>query len=190
MIRYLDNNCLVQSQIPSYNSSNVKIYTGTNQDNCENGTCRIDLRQSGCYLCSGDGDGDNCTTCLKGYMLFKGMCVNCSSDEDCPFNNSRNAECTDEDISQCNFMTLRCNKHQCEPVSVFLIVGAFVILVGLIVGIVFIVGTVMKNISHSGYDKLSQYILFNVHYEELCEPRETYYNVYDNDDSMTIGYSW
>jgi len=101
---YLDFNCLVQSQIPSYVSPFVEVTFYSNQDNCLKGTCkRNTLREHGCFMCSGDGADNNCETCVDGYVRYAGECVKCLSTEQCPFNNTNEIFCIDNnDLSHCN----------------------------------------------------------------------------------------
>jgi len=81
----LDDNCLIQSKLPSYQSTDVELKTGTNQGRCVDGTCTNQaLRDSGCFLCS----NEKCVTCIENYTVRDEKCVECSQSEVCPFNNS------------------------------------------------------------------------------------------------------
>ena len=94
----------------------MKVYIGSNQGNCAVGTCsNITLRESGCFICSNGGDGDECLTCLENHILFNVSCVGCLSIEDCPFNNSDSVECVDEnDLSHCDDPNpTNCSDHVC-----------------------------------------------------------------------------
>ena len=94
----------------------MKVNIGTNQGNCPVGTCSNNtLRESGCFICSNGGDGDECVTCLNNHIVFNGRCVGCLGMEDCPFNNSDEVECVDgNDLSHCNQSNATgCSDHVC-----------------------------------------------------------------------------
>ena len=95
----------------------MNVNSGTNQGNCAVGTCSNNtLRESGCFICSNGGDGDECLTCLTNHILFNERCVGCLSMEDCPFNNSDEVECVDgNDLSHCNQSDnpTDCSDHVC-----------------------------------------------------------------------------
>ena len=95
----------------------MKVNIGTSQGNCAVGTCSNNtLRESGCFICSNGGDGDECLTCLTNHILFNGRCVGCLGMEDCPFNNSDEVECVDgNDLSHCNQSNnpAGCSDHVC-----------------------------------------------------------------------------
>jgi len=115
---YFDNNCLIQSQLPSYLSPNVRINMDTNQENCPSGTCSSKtLRESGCFICSkqNGGDDEKCETCLEDHIIYDGKCVECLSMEVCPFNNSDVVYCIDNnDLSHCvDDNPLECLNHGC-----------------------------------------------------------------------------
>ena len=95
----------------------MRVDIGTKQGNCAVGTCsNITLRESGCFICSNGGDGDECVTCLNNHIVFNGRCVGCLGMEDCPFNNSDEVECVDgNDLSHCNQSNnpAGCSDHVC-----------------------------------------------------------------------------
>jgi len=111
----LDKNCLIESQIPSYVSSDVRI-SKASQTRCPEGTCENKtLRESGCFMCSGNGGDNNCVSCLEGYILYNGMCVKCLSMEVCPFNNTDKVYCVnDDDLTHCDVPnSVKCLNHVC-----------------------------------------------------------------------------
>ena len=147
IIRYLDNNCLIQSQIPSYQSPNVTIYNGTNQERCLNGTCvNKKLRESGCFLCSNtQHGGEICMTCIEDYLLFYGKCVKCLSTEVCPFNNTNTTKCIDGDYSHCGFGKIGCNNHKCDMRGNDIMIVVFSIVVFGVIFAVCIIKYMEKN---------------------------------------------
>jgi len=116
MYIYLDHNCLIESQLPDYKSPSVRIDFGSSQSACVSGTCSNEgLRNSGCFMCSEDGNGDSCVSCLKGNVLYVGRCVECLSYETCPFNNNNEIYCVnDSDLSHCLLPDAKsCSGHVC-----------------------------------------------------------------------------
>ena len=88
---------------------------GTNQNRCLKRICTNEaLRESGCFICSNETGDEKCVTCLKGYVLYYGTCVNCSKNEKCPFNNTGKVKCVDGDYSHCGFGSVGCKNHQCD----------------------------------------------------------------------------
>jgi len=113
---YLDNNCLISSNLPPYNGPNVDIYMGDNQGRCSYGVCsKKEMRESGCFMCSNGGSGGECMTCLENRIVFNGRCVECLASEKCPFNNSGVVYCVDDkDLSHCSETNpINCTDHVC-----------------------------------------------------------------------------
>ena len=76
-----------------------------------------DARKDGCFLCAKDAHGgheETCLSCLKGYVLFKNMCVKCDKDMSCPFNNTATVKCSGDDVEQCSEGTKKCVEKECS----------------------------------------------------------------------------
>ena len=106
--RDLGSNCLIESDL-HYTSSLVSLNSISSiyQKNCPSMICPDSLRSQGCLFCENSSNNKKtkkCISCLEDHILFNGTCVECLSMEVCPFNNTDEVYCLDNnsDLSLCN----------------------------------------------------------------------------------------
>ena len=107
-------------------------------------------------MCSGNGTGNECVSCLEGYIVYDDLCVVCMNGTDCPFNNSKEANCTENDHSHCGIRWKSCKKNTCEHYDPFLFASFCVVPVLVIVVIAALVAFFVMKRNRYGYFALDQ----------------------------------
>ena len=121
-------------------------------------------------MCSNETDSDErCVTCIENYIVYDGICVECLSKEMCPFNNSKQANCTDDDHSHCGFFSTSCNNFNCQSIDSYILIAIFVaiaVLLG-IPSVILLTVFFTRRVSNRGYGKMNQDPFFSSYWDSI-----------------------